>query len=94
MKRLPRLLLACSALALAAGCSHLPFIGKKTSYDDTPKSQRSKTLATDTEKEFKQRWTDKRVSELVGQGMSPDSAKAQAAAEFRQKYSVTNAAHD
>jgi len=96
MKRLSPLFLALSALALAAGCSHLPFIGKKTHYDDdaATKEKKSKTLATDTETEFKGRWMDKRVSELVGPGMSPESAKAQANAEFRQKYSVTNAAHD
>ena len=94
MNRLPRLLLAVSALALAAGCSHIPFIGKKTSYDDSISKKDSKSLASDTEKEFKQRWMDKRVTELVGQGMSPDSAKAQANEEFRTKYSVTNAAHD
>jgi len=94
MKRLPRLLLALSALALAAGCSHIPFIGKKKAPDDPSKPKQTKALATDTEKEFKQRWVDKRVSELVGQGMSPESAHTQASSEFRQKYSVTNAAHD
>jgi hypothetical protein len=96
MKRFSRLLLALSALALVAGCSHLPFIGKKTHYDDdaATKEKKSKTLASDTEKEFKGRWMEKRVGELVGQGLSPDSAKAQANAEFRAKYSVTNAAHD
>ena len=57
------------------------------------KPKASSHLATDVEVEFKQRWVDKRVNELVGQGMSPNSARAQAEGEFRDKYSVTNVAH-
>jgi len=92
MKRLSRFVLASIAVALFAACSHIPFISKKRDEEDS-KPKASSHLATDVEVEFKQRWVDKRVNELVGQGMSPNSARAQAEGEFRDKYSVTNVAH-
>jgi hypothetical protein len=91
MKRLSRFVPAAVAAVLLVACSHIPFISKKN--DDNSKPKDDSHLATGVEAEFKQRWVDKRVNELVGQGMSPDSARAQAESEFRTKYSVTNVAH-
>ncbi len=38
------------------------------------------------------RWIDKRTSDLVAQGNSPTAARAQAAAEFKEKFNYTEAA--
>ncbi len=76
-------LAALAAVLGCAGCSHIPFIGKKK-----PEKQ-SRHIATDTEKEFEDRWMDKRASELVAQGQSPESARDQAQKEFYQKFPAT-----
>lgn len=52
----------------------------------------SSTAATDVEKDFMHRWTDKRTGELVAQGLPTDVARAQALAEFKAKYPYTDAA--
>lgn len=50
------------------------------------KPKESTALATDTEKEFKQRWIKNRVAELAAQGVTGDAAEEQAEREFQQKY--------
>ena len=77
----PALLLA--AVALAGGCS----TAKKTS---APKENPS--IAGQTEDSLRQRWIDRRVAELVAQGIAPEAARGQAAQEFREKYPYTGAA--
>ena len=83
MKRHPLLLTLSLAAALCAGCSML----KKS---DKPKD--TGAIATETDAALQQRWVDKRVAELVAQGVAADAAKAQALEEFRVKYSFTGAA--
>ncbi len=83
MKRLLLSLAATLALALCAGCLF------PKNFDKTKKDPHT---AADMEKEFQQRWMDKRVGDLTSQGMAPDAARAKAAAEFREKYSYTRAA--
>ncbi len=78
--------LALCALLLCSGC-HL--FRKKPPPD---RAKPSSHVATEVEVEFRQRWMDKRVGELTGQGMTQDAARAQALAEFRAKYSATKAA--
>ena len=39
-----------------------------------------------------QRWLEKRVGDLTTQGMAPDTAHAQALAEYNTKYSYTRPA--
>jgi hypothetical protein len=52
----------------------------------------SKTVAADVEKDFMHRWIDKRASDLVALGHTPDAARAQAVAEFKTTFAYTNAA--
>jgi hypothetical protein len=85
MKRLVPLALAAVLLA-TCGC-HLFSKKKKPA---TPKE--SPTVATDVEKDFMKRWIDKRTSDLVAQGFAPDAARDQATAEFKVKFSYTQAA--
>jgi hypothetical protein len=82
MKRLVPLALA-AALFAGSGC-HI-FSTKRNPV--APKE--SKTLATDVEKDFMQRWIEKRSSELVAKGMGPDAAHEQAVAEYKTTYSYT-----
>jgi len=51
------------------------------------KAKESSNIATETEKEFQQRWVTKRVGELTAQGASTSAAEQQAAQEFRAQYS-------
>jgi len=90
MKRLFPLTLA-ALVFLCAGCALWPF-GKKTASDTPPRPKQSSKISTEVELEFRQRWTDKRASDLVAQGMTPDAAREQALAEFRVKYAYTHAA--
>lgn len=46
----------------------------------------SSAIATETEKEFRQRWVAKRVTELAAQGITGAAAEQQADQEFQQKY--------
>jgi ribosomal protein S11 len=85
MKRLVPLTLAAAMLA-SSGC-HL--FSKKRN----PSAPReSPTVATDVEKDFMKRWIDKRTAEIVAKGTAPDAARDQAVAEFKVKYSYTEAA--
>ena len=91
MKRLFVVAAAASALAMCAGCSHIPFIGKKKPAigQTVPMNPH---VATQVQVDFEARWLDKRTSDLVNAGMEPDAARAQAQAEFDAKYSYTNPA--
>lgn len=79
MKRLVPFVL-CAVLLSSSGC-HL-FSKKKN--PAAPKE--SKTLASDDEKDFMQRWIDKRTSDLVSQGTPAKAAHDQAVAEFKATY--------
>ncbi len=46
----------------------------------------SKTLASDDEKDFMQRWIDKRTNDLVAQGVAAKAARDQAVAEFKATF--------
>jgi hypothetical protein len=81
-KRIATLLLACSTL-LIAGCFSW---GKKPKVDQH--------ISVQVEETFKQRWIERRGSELMKQGVAPDTARSQAIEEFRQKYEFTTAAKE
>jgi hypothetical protein len=85
MKRLVMITLAVALLSNSA--CHL-FSKKKN--PAAPKE--SPNMATDVEKDFMRRWIDKRTYELVSLGKGPADAHAQAVAEFKAKYSYTEAA--
>jgi hypothetical protein len=98
MKRSLIVLAAALAVGLGSGCSlvqHIPFIGHNAKTGSTaPKPPKEDShVATQSETEFKQRWVDKRTSELVAQGLAPDTARAQAVSEFDQKFAATHVAH-
>jgi hypothetical protein len=81
--RLPLLLCLVAAATLSGGC----LFSKKSA---APKE--TTTLSGETEDSLRQRWVERRAAELVAQGVAPETARAQAAAEFREKYSFTGAA--
>jgi hypothetical protein len=82
MKRIVPLALAAALLA-NSGCHMF----SKNKNPVAPKE--SKNLATDTEKDFMQRWIEKRTNDLTAKGMSQDAAHAQAVADYRTTYSYT-----
>jgi hypothetical protein len=90
MKRFSLLGLVMMTAALGCGgCSHIPFLGKKK----TPgEPKQSKYIATDTERDFEARWTEKRSAELISQGQASDAAKSQAEREFLVKFPATTLA--
>ncbi len=90
MKRLFALALAAAAAGTFAGCSHLPIVGQKEPGKRPPRE--NSHIATQVETEFKQRWIEKRVGELVGQGVAPETAHNQAVDEFDRRFAVTHAA--
>lgn len=80
-----RPLFACLLLlaALSAGC----LFSKK------PAAPKENTApAAETEQILMQRSIDKRVAELVAQGLTADAARAQATTEFKDRYGYTSAA--
>lgn len=88
MKRSLSLSVAILLAALATSGCHFFSKDKKPA-----KPKENPALATATEQEFKQRWVDRRVAELVAKGTAPEAAHAQADAEFREHYSFTHAAN-
>ena len=90
MKRLFALTLLATAAGLFSACSHLPIIGHKEPGQRPPKE--NSHIATQVETEFRQRWLEKRIGELVGQGVAPDTARIQAGEEFDRRFAVTHAA--
>jgi hypothetical protein len=87
MKRLAPFALA-AVLLTPTGC-HL-FSKKKN--PSAPKE--SKTVATDTEKDFMVRWIDKRTSDLVAKGMGSDAAHAQAVADYKATFPYTRTVNE
>jgi len=83
IKRLFLYALALSVLALSGGC----LFPKNFSKD-----KKDPHVSADMEKEFQQRWLEKRVGDLTAQGMTPDAARTQALAEYKAKYSYTRPA--
>jgi hypothetical protein len=81
---------AAAFVLLCAGCALWPFGNKKPRPKQDPNA--NPLVSTQAELEFRQRWVDKRASDLVAEGMLPDAAHAQALAEFRVKFSYTHAA--
>ena len=53
------------------------------------KPKESPEIAAEVENSFRARWVEKRTSELVGQGAATTSARAQAEAEFAQKFNFS-----
>ena len=90
MKR-PTLIASLLLAALCCGgCSHIPFFGKKRPNQAIPrKPKQSKYISTSVEREFQDRWVDKRTGELVSQGQTASAARDQALREFQQKFSAT-----
>ncbi|MEO6875051.1 MAG: hypothetical protein ABI222_09540 [Opitutaceae bacterium] len=80
MKRLTPFLLLLP-LALFAGCSHA-----------NKKPKASSAVASEIEEGFKQRWVEKRASDLMALGLRADLARTQALKEFSTKFSATHAA--
>jgi len=80
MKLKPSIVLALAALVLcsAGGCN---LFRKSKKPKDNP------AIAADVEAQFRQRWIDKRVAELTGQGKDATAARRQAEDEFREHYS-------
>lgn len=74
------LLIALSAalLALSTGCG---LFSKKER-----KPKESSAIAGEVEETFRRRWLDKRTAELTAQGTAAETARAQAEAEFRERF--------
>lgn len=81
MKSLYPVLAAALVLSVLPGCSL--FHRKQAVKEPKPTNY----LSNQVELQFEQRWKDKRVSDLVAQGMDPAKAKAQADADFAAQYS-------
>jgi hypothetical protein len=75
------LTLLATLAAFTSGCSHF----KKSAPVDT-------SIAGQTDADFKTRWIEKRTGELIAQGQAATAARAQAAAEFTERYAFTNPA--
>jgi hypothetical protein len=90
MKRPSSLALLFLAVLFCGGCAnfHIPFIGKRTTPPGPMGPKDTGAIATETEKDFRQRWIDKRAGELVAQGQPSDAAHAQALSEFDQRYAA------
>jgi hypothetical protein len=76
MTKLLLLTLAATTLLLSTGC----FFSKKG------KTKESSAIAGEVEETFRRRWVDKRVQELAATGVPAETARAQAEAEFRDRY--------
>jgi hypothetical protein len=85
MKRLVPFTLA--AVLLTSSACHM-FSSKKN--PAAPKE--SKHVAADVEKDFMQRWIDKRAADLAAQGRTPDAAHEQAVTEFKATFTYTSVA--
>lgn len=69
------------ALALVAALNGGCFLRR------TPKPPKeSGSIASEVEATFRQRWVDQRVAQLKAQKVADDAARAQAEAEFREKF--------
>jgi hypothetical protein len=72
-------LLVCLAgiLFLGSGC---------TLFKKSKKPKENSAIASEVEADFRQRWVDHRVAELVAKGTDATTAAAQADTEFREKF--------
>lgn len=70
-------------LALFSGCSH----AKKAE-----RAKKNLPIAADTDQSFFHRFVDRRIGELVAQGVPAETARAQAVEEFKVRYNYTSAA--
>lgn len=80
MKRLPFFLLIVP-VAFMTACSH----SKK-------KPKENPAYASEVEEGFKQRWVEKRASELMALGLRPDLARQQALEEYAVRFRYTHGA--
>ena len=85
MKRLVPVALAFALLA-NLGCHMF----SKSKNPAAPKE--SGTVAADDERDFMNRWLDKRTADLVTAGTPTVTARAQAVAEFKAKYAYLDVA--
>jgi hypothetical protein len=78
------LFLSCATVVLvvSTGC----LFSKKSA-----KPKESSAIAGEVEETFKRRWVDKRITDLVGQGIGADAARIQASLEFNEKFAFTRA---
>jgi hypothetical protein len=79
MKPKPSLLVSLAVLLVSSstGCN---FFKKNKKPKENP------AIASEVEGEFRQRWIDRRVTELVGTGNDALTARSKAEEEFRQRY--------
>lgn len=70
-----------TAVALSSGCSVFSR-GK----NKNPRAKESSAIASEVEESFRRRWTEKRIGELAAQGKTAEVARAEADAEFRERY--------
>lgn len=77
------LILSCLAVTLTTGC----LFSRKEK-----KPKESSAIASEVAENFRKRWIDKRTAELVTQGGAEAAARAQAEAEFRERFEFTRPA--
>jgi hypothetical protein len=66
-----------AAVTLTSGCS---LFSRKS------RTKESSAIASEVEESFRKRWVEKRMGELTAQGQTPEAARTQADAEFRDRY--------
>lgn len=57
-----------------------------------PRAKESSAIASEVEESFRKRWMEKRVGELTAQGQTPEAARSQADAEFRERFAFAQPA--
>jgi hypothetical protein len=78
MKFKPSLLVCLAGLlCFGSGC---------TLFKKSKKPKENPAIASQVEADFRQRWVDHRVAELVAKGTDATTAAKQADVEFREKY--------
>lgn len=78
--KLKPLLLVCSATLIASSVTGCNLFRKNKKPKENP------AIASEVEGEFRQRWVDRRVTELVSAGTDALTARNQAETEFRERY--------
>jgi hypothetical protein len=77
LKHLSFLVLSAGVLLGSTGC-HL--------FGKSKKPKANAAIAASVDADFRQRWVERRVIELTGQGKDAVTARSTAEAEFREKY--------
>jgi len=72
--------LFCTAALLVICCGGCNLFKKSKKPKENP------AIASEVEGEFRQRWVDRRATELVAKGTDAATARTQADAEFRERY--------